>query len=192
MTAAKQNYSGPDQELLAIVMCCKQWRHYIEGIKYPVTIVTDHCNLRIFMIMKDLVGRQTRWWELLLDYHLKVVYRPGKLNNANGPSKQPDYTALPEGDKTVQKAPEASQQKLHATQGSQETLVRRKAILRTKPRRQGNKSRQDLKRSGTVRALLLAGADVLEHFVPRHMIDVVASGKTIYDNTSEDFLEAIS
>ena len=192
MTAAERNYGGPDQELLAIVMCCKQWRHYIEGAEYPVTIVTDHCNLRTFMTTKGLVGRQARWWELLSGYHLEVVYRPGKLNNADGPSRRPDYAALPEGDETVQKASEAPQRKLHPTQGSQETLVRRKAVSGTKPRRQGDEPRQDLERSGTVRVPMLAGADVLEHLVPRHMVAVAASGETVYDDASEDFLEAIS
>ena len=191
MTVAKRNYGGPDQELLAIVICCKQWRYYIEGAKYSITIVTDHCNLRTFMTTKGLVGRQARWWELLLGYHLEVVYRPGKLNNADGPSRRPDYAALPEGDETVQKTSEALQRKLHPTQGSQETLVRKKAVLETKPRHQGDKPRQELERSGTVRVLMLAGADVLEHLVPRHMVAVAASGKTVYDDASENFLEAI-
>ena len=61
MIAAKQNYGGPDQELLGIMMCCKQWRHYIRGAEYLVAIVTDHYNLRIFITTKGLVERQAKW-----------------------------------------------------------------------------------------------------------------------------------
>ena len=126
-----------------------------------------------------------------MGYHLEVVYRPGKLNNADNLSRQPDYAALPKGNETVQKAFKAPQQKLHPMQGSQETLARRKAVLGTKPRWQGDESRQNLERSGTVRVPMLAGADVLEHLVPRHMVAVAASSKTIYDDASENFLETI-
>ena len=123
MTAAEQNYGGSDQELLAIVMCCKQSRYYIKGATYPVTIVTDYCNLRTFMKTKSLVGRQVRWWELLSGYHLEVIYRPGKLNNTDGPLKQPNYVALPEYDETVQKAPETLRQKLQPRKGGQKLLA---------------------------------------------------------------------
>ena len=77
-------------------------------------------------------------------------------------------------------------------QGSQKTLARRKIILETKPRRQGDELRQDLKCSGIIRISMLAGADVLEYLVPYYMVVVAASNKTIYDDASEDFLEAIS
>ena len=71
-------------------------------------------------------------------------------------------------------------------------LIRKKAILGTKPRRQGDKLRQDLERSGTVKVPMLAGADVLEHLVPRHMVAVAVIGKMVYNDASEDFLETIS
>ena len=77
--------------MLAIVMACKQWRHYLEGAKHPIELLTDHANLVTFMTTKALTGRQARWWETLSGYHLKITHTPGKLNPADGPSRRPDY-----------------------------------------------------------------------------------------------------
>ncbi len=46
---AERNYSVCDQEMLAIVEACRHWRHYMEGSKYPVRVLTDHHNLSGFM-----------------------------------------------------------------------------------------------------------------------------------------------
>ena len=40
---------------------------------------------------KTLSGHDTRWWETLSAYHLEILHRPGRLNPANAPSRQPDY-----------------------------------------------------------------------------------------------------
>lgn len=60
MTPAERNYDTGDTELLAIVMSCKHWRHYLEDTKHPVTIITDYLNLRSIMIDKVLSRRQAR------------------------------------------------------------------------------------------------------------------------------------
>ena len=60
MTSAERNYGTGEQELLAIVMACKQWRHYLEGAKHPIELLTDHANLVTFMTTKALTGRQVR------------------------------------------------------------------------------------------------------------------------------------
>ncbi len=38
-------YKTPDGELLAIIEVFKTWRHYLEGCKYEVFVLTDHNNL---------------------------------------------------------------------------------------------------------------------------------------------------
>jgi hypothetical protein len=91
MTAAERNYTVGDQEMLAIVMLCWHWRHYLEGARYPVTVLTDHHNLQRFMTTKALTGRQARWWETLSGYDPDIVYRAGKINPADAPSRRPDY-----------------------------------------------------------------------------------------------------
>ena len=45
MIPAKTRYKTHDGELLAIVEAFKTWRHYLEGCKHEVLILTDHNNL---------------------------------------------------------------------------------------------------------------------------------------------------
>ena len=39
---------------MAIVIVCQEWRQYIKGATYTITIYTDYKNLIYFMIMKEL------------------------------------------------------------------------------------------------------------------------------------------
>ena len=45
MTGPKLNYDIHDKELLVIVEALREWRVYLEGIKYSVQIYIDHKNL---------------------------------------------------------------------------------------------------------------------------------------------------
>ena len=49
-----------DCELLAIVEAFKTWRHYPEGCKHEVLVLSNHNNLRRFMDTKSLSSRQIR------------------------------------------------------------------------------------------------------------------------------------
>ncbi|SDA02660.1 BZ3500_MvSof-1268-A1-R1_Chr7-2g09543 [Microbotryum saponariae] len=60
MTPAEQNYKIHDKELLAIVACMKLWRHYLEGVHHPITILTDHNALQYFQTTKVLTCHQAR------------------------------------------------------------------------------------------------------------------------------------
>ena len=93
MIAAEQNYETHDQELLAIVMAFKQWRHYVEGAAHPIEVLTDHNNLKGFMNVKSLNGRQARWAMKLAPYDFTISHRSGKSNPADAPSRRPDYEA---------------------------------------------------------------------------------------------------
>jgi len=77
--------------MLAIVSSMKHWRHYLEGSRHPVKVLTDHKNLEIFMSTKILNRRQARWAELLAEYDFMFEHIPGKTNPADGPSRRPDY-----------------------------------------------------------------------------------------------------
>ena len=61
MIPAKTRYKTYNAELLAIVEAFKTWRHYLEGCKHEVLILTNHNNLRRFMDTKSLSSRQVRW-----------------------------------------------------------------------------------------------------------------------------------
>ena len=58
MIPAETWYKIHDDELLAIVEAFKTWRHYLEGCKHEITILTDHNNLRCFMDTKSLSFKQ--------------------------------------------------------------------------------------------------------------------------------------
>ena len=53
-SSAELNYEIHDKELLAIVDAFKQWRTYLEGVKYPILMLTDHKNLTSFISTKIL------------------------------------------------------------------------------------------------------------------------------------------
>ena len=82
MIPAETRYETHDGELLAIVEAFKTWRHYLEGCKHEVLVLTDHNNLRRFMDTKSLSSRQVRWAQELSRYHFRIDYRQGKANGA--------------------------------------------------------------------------------------------------------------
>ena len=78
MIPAETRYETHDQELLAIVEAFKTWRHYLEGCKFEVLVLTDHNNLCRFMDTKSLSSRQVRWAQELSRYHFWIDYCQGK------------------------------------------------------------------------------------------------------------------
>ena len=77
-------YHTHDKELLAIVDCFKQWRHYLEHASHTTRVLSDHHNLRYFMTTKELTPRQARWAEELARFNFKIKYKPGENNPTNG------------------------------------------------------------------------------------------------------------
>ena len=57
MSPVEWNYHAGQTELLAIMMVCKHWHHYLDSADALVNILSDHGNLRNFMTMKELMGR---------------------------------------------------------------------------------------------------------------------------------------
>ena len=82
MIPAETRYETHNGELLAIVEAFKTWRHYLEGCKHEVLVLTDHNNLRRFMDIKSLSSRQVRWAQELCHYHFRIDYCQGKANGA--------------------------------------------------------------------------------------------------------------
>ena len=79
-----------DKELYAIVLGFKNWRHYLQGSKHMVHVISDHNNLRYFMTTKELTAKQVRWAEKLSAFDFTIEYRKGTLNPADAPSRRPD------------------------------------------------------------------------------------------------------
>jgi hypothetical protein len=91
LQAAELNYEVYDLELLAIVYCFKQWRHYLDGAQHTIQVLTDHSNLRGMRAVQRLNPRQARWAMYLAAFDFEVEHFPGKSNPADGPSRRADY-----------------------------------------------------------------------------------------------------
>jgi RNase H-like domain found in reverse transcriptase/Reverse transcriptase (RNA-dependent DNA polymerase) len=94
----QRNYSTGDQEMLAIVMAFKEWRHYLDSPAHRTIVMTDHEALQSFMTTKNLQGRQVRWAEYLAVFDFEIQYRKGKDNPADGLLRRPDHIIRTEED----------------------------------------------------------------------------------------------
>ena len=65
LSAPERNYDTHDKELLAIFEAFRVWRHYLEGARTPIDVVTDHKNLEYFSSTRMLTRRQVRWSKYL-------------------------------------------------------------------------------------------------------------------------------
>ena len=101
MSKEEQHYDTYNQELLAIIAAFREWRHYLEGARFPIVVLTDHNNLRYFMTTKVLSGRQARWALRLAPFDFVLSYRAGTKNPADGPSRRPDYRDKEDGDEDI-------------------------------------------------------------------------------------------
>ena len=94
MQPAELNYEIHDKELLAVVTSIKVWRHYLEGLSDPFTILSDHQALEYFRTSKTLTRRQARWSEVINHHKYKIKYRPGiKSGKPDALSRRPDFAA---------------------------------------------------------------------------------------------------
>ena len=82
MIPTETQYKTHDAQLLAIVEAFKTWRHYLEGCKHKVFVLTNYNNLCRFINMKSLSSRQVKWAQELFRYHFRIDYCQGKANKA--------------------------------------------------------------------------------------------------------------
>ena len=74
MTPVEWNYGISDKETLLIMKGLQFWRHWLEGTKEPVRIITDHRNLEYFKNPQPLNRQQLRWLEQLTHYNHEITY----------------------------------------------------------------------------------------------------------------------
>ena len=77
---AELNYDIHDKEMVVIVDCFKEWRHFLIGCPHKIQVFTDHKNLEYFNSTKVLNRRQARWAEILSEFDFVITYRPGEKN----------------------------------------------------------------------------------------------------------------
>ena len=98
MVPAELNYEIHDKEMLAIISCFKEWRHYLEGAQHTIEILTDHRSLEFFTTTKQLNRRQARWSEFLADFNFVIKYRPGTQGTKpDALTRRPDVCPVEKG-----------------------------------------------------------------------------------------------
>ncbi|KAF7783141.1 hypothetical protein Agabi119p4_2517 [Agaricus bisporus var. burnettii] len=92
MTETERNYDIHDREMLGIMRCLEEWRHFLEGAKHKFEIWTDHRNLEYFAKAQQLNRRQARWALYLSRFNFELKFRPGKtMGKADALSRRPDF-----------------------------------------------------------------------------------------------------
>ncbi len=102
LTPVERNYDVHDKELLAIVRCLEQWRHFLEGARHQVEIWTDHRNLEYFRTAQDLNRRQARWSLYLSRFDYSLHHHPGSsMGEPDALSRRADHGRGQEDNKGV-------------------------------------------------------------------------------------------
>ncbi len=102
LTPVERNYDVHDKELLAIVRCLEQWRHFLEGACHQVEIWTDHRNLEYFRTAQDLNRRQARWSLYLSRFDYSLHHHPGSsMGEPDALSRRADHGRGQEDNKGV-------------------------------------------------------------------------------------------
>ncbi|MCX6040304.1 MAG: RNase H-like domain-containing protein [Caldilinea sp.] len=79
LSATERRWTVHERELYAIVLACKEWRHFLVG-NAGTTVNTDHRSLEFLQTQPNLSAKQARWVEFLADYDLEIEYLEGKAN----------------------------------------------------------------------------------------------------------------
>lgn len=61
------------------------------GTDFPVSVLSDHANLRYFMTAQLLTPRQARWASFLGEFNFEILHTPGKTNPADPASRRCDF-----------------------------------------------------------------------------------------------------
>ncbi|CAJ0965396.1 unnamed protein product [Ranitomeya imitator] len=77
---AECNYDVGNRELLAMKWAFEEWRHWLEGAKHRIVVLTDHKNLIYLESAKRLNPRQARWSLFFSRFDFVVSYLPGSKN----------------------------------------------------------------------------------------------------------------
>lgn len=79
LTAAEQNYTANERELLGLVFALMRFRCYLEGSTFEV--ITDNQVVRHFLTKKNLNRREARWLDTLASFNISsVTLQKGKIH----------------------------------------------------------------------------------------------------------------
>ncbi len=74
----------------------EEWQHWLEGSRFPFSVLTDHRNLEYLRNARRLNHRQASWALFFTRFQFIVTYRPGSKNaKADAVSHQFESTLQP-------------------------------------------------------------------------------------------------
>ena len=85
LTPAEENYTITERETLAVVYALQVWRLYL--FKH-FQVFTDNQAVTYLHSKRHLSRREARWVEFFADFHFSTHHIPGKLNSADGLTRQ--------------------------------------------------------------------------------------------------------
>ncbi len=91
LSESEINYSVHNKEMLGIMESLREFRPWLAGSELPISIITNHKNLKYFMNLQCLNCRQARWALELSEFNFKLSFAPGKDNPADAPLCHPDF-----------------------------------------------------------------------------------------------------
>ena len=74
MFSEECNYEIYNKELLIIVKAFEEWHFKIHGTADPVTMLTNHKNLKYFITTHKLNHHQACWNEFLSEFNFNIIY----------------------------------------------------------------------------------------------------------------------
>ena len=86
-----RNYETHDQKLLPIVMCFKNWKHYLKNNFHFIEILTDHNNLIEFINVQILNNRQIKKIMQIIAFDFVIKHKAKKFNSVNAFFKRYEY-----------------------------------------------------------------------------------------------------
>lgn len=79
LNESQRRYPVYKKELWAVVYCLRKFHTFIHG-RRDVTVLTDHKPLIHILKQQSLCTALQQWLDVLLDYDLTIIYRPGVLH----------------------------------------------------------------------------------------------------------------
>ena len=79
LNETQRRYPVYKKELWAVVYCLRKFHSFIHN-RRDVTVLTDHKPLIHILKQQNLCAALQQWLDVLLDYDLTIMYRPGALH----------------------------------------------------------------------------------------------------------------
>lgn len=90
-TSPQQKYSTIEKEALALLLALQHFEVYLGGSDQPITVFTDHNPLVFLHRMRNSNQRLMRWFLIIQEYHLIILYCKGSENTVTDALSREHY-----------------------------------------------------------------------------------------------------